>query len=119
MAFKLNSYEGQALLSVGLAGVGALAAVGVCLVLARNFSAEQFFVTYNPASMFLPVLGVAMLAGLAAGTVGFFVALNSAGQKRNSKSRLAWQGFFLNAFVLTVIVSAGIFFFFTRMAVGK
>jgi hypothetical protein len=119
VAFKLNSYEGQAVMSVALAGVGVLAAVGVCFIVFTRFDPSTFFVSYSPKSMFLPVLAVGLLAGLAAGTIGFFVALNSAGQKRNTKSKLAWQGFFLNALVLTVMLSVGIFFFFTRMAIGK
>ena len=79
MAFKLKTYEDQAKLSLGLGVLGALAVVGVIVLLWRRFDHITFYVTYNTTSVFLPVLGAGMLGGLIAGTVGFFVALNSAG----------------------------------------
>lgn len=116
MAFNLKSYEDQAKLSVGLAGLGGLAALGVIWLMARNFDRVAFFVNYNPRGMWLPVLGVGLLVGLGAGIVGFFVGLHSAGQRRNPRSALSWKGFFLNALIVIVMLSAGIFFFFTRNA---
>lgn len=112
-----KTYEDQAKLSVVLSVLGALATVGVIVLMLRNFDAGSFYVSYNPKTLWLPMVGVGILVGLSAGTVGFFVALNSAGQKRNKNSGLSWQGFFLNALVLTVILSACVFFFFTRNAI--
>ncbi len=117
MVLKLNTYEGQAWVSVILAAIGGLAVAAAIYLLYRNFDAESFFVNYGQKSRFLPVLGGVLLVGLAAGTAGFFVALNSAGRRRNKNSKLSWQGFFLNALVLTVMLSVGVFFFFTRNAI--
>jgi uncharacterized membrane protein len=71
-------------------------------------------VTYNPNGFWLPTLGVGILVALAAAAIGFFVALNSAGQRRNTRSALAWQAFFVNAVIITVVLSAALFFLFTR-----
>ncbi len=117
VAFNLKSYENQAKLSFWLGALGCLAMVGVAGILMRNYRAG-FYVAYSAKSLFLPVFALGMLTGLVAATVGFFVALNSAGQRRNTRSRLSWQAFFLNAFVLTVLLSLGVFFYFARSAQG-
>lgn len=118
MAFDLKSYENQAKLSVFLGFFSLAAAIGVVAMLGRNFSAEHFYVTYSSSGLWFPMLGAGMGLGLLAGAVGFFVGLNSAGQRRNNRSSLSWQGFFLNAGVITILMSAAIFFFFTRNNIG-
>jgi len=117
VAFNLRRYENQAKLSVILAAVGGAAAVGVAALLVLKFDREVFFVTYNANGLFLPVLGAGLVGGLAAATVGFFVALNSAGQRRNPRSALSWRGFFLNAAVIAVLLSATVFFYLTHNAI--
>jgi hypothetical protein len=116
VAFNLKSYENQAKLSVYLAVLGGLAALGVIGLMGRNFDRISFFVTYNPKGFWLPLVGTGLLLGLGAGTAGFFVGLHSAGQRRNPRSALSWKGFFLNALVIMIMLSAGIFFYFTRNA---
>ena len=118
MAFKLKTYEDQAKLSLYLGVLAALAAVTVVGLIARNFDRVTFYVTYDAKSAWLPILGAGMLGGLMAGTVGFFVALNSAGQRRNTRSKLSWQAFFLNAAVITMLLSTAAFFVFTRNAIS-
>ena len=117
MAFNLKSYENQAKLSVTLAVLGGIAALCVVALLARRFDRAAFFVTYNAEGVFLPVLAAGLLFAIAASTIGFFVALNSAGQRRNARSALSWKGFFLNALVITIVLAAALFFLFTRNAV--
>ena len=117
VALKLKTYEGQARASVIMAVLGGVAAVSVIYLLGKRFDTESFYVTYGQGSLFLPAFAGTLLFGLAAGATGFIVALNSAGRRRNTDSKLSWQGFFLNALVLTIILSAGVFFFFTRNAV--
>ncbi|MEW6252359.1 MAG: hypothetical protein AB1716_17105 [Planctomycetota bacterium] len=117
MTFKLSRYEDQAKLSFYLGLLGLAAVAGVMFLLFRNFDLTTFYVSYDPKRSFLPVLGAGMLVGLVAAGVGFFMSLNSAGQKRNTLSRLAWQAFFLNAIVITCLLSAGLFFMFTRYQV--
>ncbi len=114
MAFKVKTYEDQAKLSVWLAALGGLAILGVLFLMFRNFDPATFYVTYNPNGFWLPTLGVGLLVALAASMIGFFVALNSAGQRRNTRSVLSWQAFFLNAVIITVTLSAAAFFVFTR-----
>ena len=118
MALKLKTYEDQAKLSVALGALGVLAAAAMIALLVWKFDHVTFFVTYNSQGPFLPILGLGLLGGLAAGVTGFFVGLHSAGQRRNTRSALAWQGFFLNAIVLTLVISAAAFFFFTRNSVS-
>jgi hypothetical protein len=117
VASKLNTYENQAKLSVVLGLVGSAALLGVIVMMRKNFDAATFYITYNTASLWLPLLGSGLLVGLLAGAAGFFVALNSAGQRRNIQSSLAWKGFFLNAIVITGLLAASIFFYFTRNSV--
>lgn len=114
MAFKVKTYEDQAKLSVWLGALGGLAILGVLFLMFRNFDRATFYVTYNPSGFWLPTLGVGLLVALVASTIGFFVALNSAGQRRNTRSVLSWQAFFLNAAIITVTLSAAAFFVFTR-----
>ncbi len=114
MAFKLKQYENQAKLSVVLAAVGAAALVCVVALVARNFHGADLYITYNPEGLFLPILALGLLAGLAVSVAGFFIALNSAGQRRNSRSALSWKGFFLNAALIAVLLSVSVFFYFTR-----
>jgi hypothetical protein len=114
VALNLKSYEQQAKFSVVLAALSALAALGVIFLLLKNFKPAHFYVTYNPQGLWLPVLAAGLAFGLLVGAAGFFMALNSAGQRRNKLSRLAWQAFFLNALVITVMLCAAVFFYFTR-----
>ncbi len=114
MPSKLKTYEAQSKLSLGLAVLGGLAALGVLYLMRRNFDPAGFYVTYNPQASWLLVVGTGMFVALASSTIGFFVALNSAGQRRNTRSALAWQAFFLNALIITITLCAASFFFFTR-----
>ena len=114
MASKLKTYEAQSKLSFWLAVLGGLAALGVLTLMYRNFDRAAFYVTYNPHASWLMVFGAGLFVALASSTVGFFVALNSAGQRRNTRSALAWQAFFLNALIITITLCAAFFFLFTR-----
>ncbi len=114
MAFKLSRYEDQAKLSLYLGVLGMACVLVIAVLFQQRFDRVTFFVSFNPNRPFLPVVGAGLALGLAAGVIGFFVALNSAGQKRNTRSKLAWQSFFLNALVITLILCAAIFLFYTR-----
>ncbi|TWT44802.1 hypothetical protein RAS1_12200 [Phycisphaerae bacterium RAS1] len=116
MALNLKSYEGQARASVGLAIAGALFAVCGAYFIVSAFDRDLFAVVYDPKSKRLPAIGGCLLLSLAAGAAGFFLGLNGAGQKRNKQPQLSWTGFFLNAAVLTLALSAGVFFYFTKYA---
>jgi len=118
-ARKQFTFEQQARLSVILAAVGAVSWLGMVGLLLRNFTPQTFWVTYNPKSLYLPVLGLTLLVSLAASTAGFFIGLHSAGQRRNTRSGLSWLGFFLSAGMLTLTLCAALFFYFARNPVGE
>lgn len=118
MALKLRAYETQAKLSIGLAIGAAVSMFGTVFLLLRNFDATNFLIAYRSSSMYMPALGATILLSLGLATIGFFVGLNSAGQKRNKQSQLSWIGFFLNASVITLSLCCGVFFWFTRWAEG-
>lgn len=118
-ARKQFTFEQQARLSVILAAVGAVSWAGTVGLLLRNFTPQTFWVTYNPKSLYLPVLGLTLLVSLAASAAGFFIGLHSAGQRRNTRSGLSWLGFFLSAGLLTLSLCAALFFYFARNPVGK
>ena len=60
-----------------------------------------------------------LFVSLCAGVVGLFIGLNSAGQRRNTRSQLSWLGFFLNAGIIALAVCAVVFFYFARNPQAK
>ncbi len=110
-----NTLENQAKLSVILAVVGGVGALAAVVLLGKNFTdLSTFWVRYNPKGKWLPMLAACLFLALGAGGAGFFIGLNSAGERRNTRSRLAWIGFFASAGVLMLAVCAAIFFYFAR-----
>lgn len=119
MAAKLNQHEKFARYSVMLAVVGGLAALAAVYGVFSAFRPQNFEVIYSPRSLRFPaILGSIFIAG-AAGTAGFFLALSSAGQKRNKLVRMSWLGFFLNAGIVTVALCVFVFFWLAKESVGK
>ena len=114
MRRKLQTYESQATVSVILAGAAAVFVMGAAFCALYKFDWKVFMLSYNSGGMRLPVLGGSLFLALAASVVGFFVAFNSAGQRRNKKSRLSWIGFFANAALIALALMIGFFFLFTR-----
>jgi asparagine N-glycosylation enzyme membrane subunit Stt3 len=109
------TYENQAKLSVGLGGLGGLAILGVLALIAKNFHRELPAIIYNPEGKWILVFGLGMLGALVTSAAGLLVGLNSAGQKRNTQTRLSWIGFFVNAGLLTLALIAGLAFYLMRM----
>jgi len=112
---KRNPYETQAKLSLALAVIGGLSGLMlVYCVFFRYFSFEPLAARYVEGSpRFYVIIGCAVL-GLAAGWIGFFVALNCVGQRRNPLSNLAWTAFFLNAAVALITMCTLVVFWFAR-----
>jgi hypothetical protein len=108
------TFEVQARISVALALLGGLAALSAITLLVLKFKADTRMVVYNARGPFMLLFGAALLAALLAGGVGLLIGLNSAGQKRNTRSQLSWTGFFVSAAVITLSLCAGLFFYFTR-----
>jgi hypothetical protein len=113
---KLSSYEGQALLSLALAGVGALCVIAAAVFIFGAFHTDSFLTIYKQgSSRFFGIVLSLAIAGFS-GALGFILGLNSAGQRRNTASTRSWQGFFANALVVTLSISLLIFFYFTAQA---
>ncbi len=119
MAVKRNEYETQAKLSLWCGMIAAVLLIVAVVLLGRNFHPEQFWIAYNPRGKWFLALGGTIALALVSGAAGLFLGFNSAGQKRNTLSALSWRGFFINAAVVALTLSAGVFFFFTKYAISK
>ena len=118
MKRNLKSFESQATISVILAGLAALGAVAAIYCVLSGFDWKVFMLTYNRQGIRLYAVGGALFIALAASVVGFCVGFNSAGQRRNKKSRLSWIGFFANAALIALTLMVAVFFLFTRNPVS-
>lgn len=116
MKRKFKSYESQAQLSVILGVIGGACTLVAAGAVFQRFDLQSFWVRYSKESILLPAVIGTLLFALAASTIGFFVGLHSAGQRRNKRSRLSWTGFFLNAGVITLALSTGVFFWIAKYA---
>lgn len=114
MAFNLKKLENQAVLSVILAIVGGVCAVGGIGIILWKFKWQQFMLPFRASGMLQPAVLGSLALSIGIGIAGFGVGFNSAGEKRNSKSRLSWIGFFLNAGVLALALIAAVFFMIVR-----
>jgi hypothetical protein len=112
----MNPHELQAKVGTLLAAVGTLSAALLVVSVLWNFQIEggEVAAVYLAGGRrFYVILGSTFL-GLATGGIGFFVSLNSAGQKRNPLSQLAWAAFFLNAAVVLVTMCAFVVFWIAK-----
>lgn len=114
----LHNYETQATLSVLMAVLAALAAGGAAAVIAMKFDWQDFILVYNRDGLLLLALGGALFVALAASVTGFCVGLNSAGQRRNARSRMSWMGFFVNAALIALTLMIAFLFLFTRQPIA-
>lgn len=118
MATKLNDYEKQALASVALAAVAAVAMIVQAALILPKFNFADFEYAYSSKTLRQPIiLGMTALAGIAA-IAGILMGLNSAGQNRNKKQQMSWIGFFGNALVITITVVVFIMFWFAKEDIG-
>ncbi len=112
-SFNLRKFETQARLSVVLGVVSILAGLAGGAAVAEGFDWQAFWLTYNPRGMRILAIGGALVLALTASAVGFGVGFNSAGQKRNTQSRLSWVGFFLNAAAIALALIVSVFVYVT------
>ncbi len=111
---KTNPHELQAKWSLLLAVAAGLSTLVLIAGVFRHFSFSDFAAYYVEKSPRFYGMIAATLFSLAASSIGFFVALNSAGQKRNELSGLAWKTFFAHALIIGVTIGVIIVFFFAR-----
>jgi hypothetical protein len=111
---RANPHETQAKFSLWLAAIGGLSCLALMVLAFRRFEWGEFAVQYREGSWrYYAIFGAAFVSA-AASAIGFFIALNSAGQKRNELSGLAWKTFFVNAVVLTLTLCVLVLFWFAR-----
>lgn len=115
---KKNPYETQAKLGLLLAVIGGLCALTLTACVFRHFDFQEFAALYVGGSPRFFLILASFLVGGIAGAIGFFVSLNSAGQRRNRLSSLAWITFFANSAVILVTLCVFVIFVFAREKVG-
>ena len=111
---KTNPHELQAKWSLLLAIAAGLSTLVLILGVFRHFSFADFEAKYVKNSLRFYGIIATTLFSLGASGIGFFVALNSAGQKRNPLSGLAWKTFFMHALIITVTLCIFLVFFFAK-----
>lgn len=116
---RTNPHEQQAKWSLYLAIAAGLSTLLLIVGVFRRFSFEEFAAFHAKGSLRFYGIFATTLFSLAASGIGFFVALNSAGQKRNALSGLAWKTFFAHALIVFVTLCVFIIFFFAREEVVR
>jgi hypothetical protein len=115
----LDSFESQANLSVLLAAVGTVATLTVVVMILAVFDPQNFWIPMRAGGpRYYAILGASGLA-MISGAIGFLLAFNSAGQKRNTRSSLSWMGFFLNSAVITIAACVFVFFWFFKFLLTR
>ena len=91
--------------------------LGLCaliFLLQHRYNSEMKQFIYGSATKYAPAVylttAVTMLLAAAAAGIGG----NSAGQKRNDKTRLSWAAFFIGAVVLSVTIIAFAMFYVNK-----
>ena len=109
-----SPYEARTKLSLILAVIGGLSMLVLLAGVFHRYDFNEFAAPYKKNSIrFFGIIGAFLLACLSGGA-GFFLSLNAAGQKRNTKSALAWRTFFMHAVIITISLCVMILFYFTR-----
>ncbi|MBU0617743.1 MAG: hypothetical protein KKI02_08500 [Planctomycetes bacterium] len=111
---KTNPHELQAKWSLLLAIAAGLSTLLLILGVLRHFSFADFAAYYVKNSLRFYGIIATTLFSLTASGIGFFLALNSAGQRRNTLSGLAWKVFFIHALIITVTACVFIAFFWAK-----
>lgn len=115
---RRNPHETQAKLATLMAAIGALCVLVLIVGVFHRFDFGEFTVLYKAGSLrYYGILGATLL-GVGTGAIGFFVGLNSAGQQRNSLSKLAWFAFFSSAGVILMTLCLFVVFWFAKESVG-
>ena len=98
---KLRRFDVQARVACVLALVSVLPCAAAVVLLMRNYHHELGQIVYSAESSFVLVFFGCTLVSLVPASIGFFLGLSSAGQRRNDKPKRSWIGFFLGGLVTT------------------
>ena len=116
---KANPYETQAKLSLLLAVIAALSAVAlIACVFFRHFDFHEFTVYYVSGNLRHIVILGSTAIGLVASGIGWLVAFNAAGQKRNPLSGLAWKMFFVHSALIVLMFGTFVVFWLAKERIG-
>jgi len=99
---QLKRFDVQANVAATLSLLSVVPFLGAVALAIRNFDGHLVQITYGSGSRFVPMLIAGILLSMAPGFVGFVLGWNSAGQRRNDKSKRSWIGFFVGGLVLTL-----------------
>ena len=99
---KLRRYDVQATWAILCAAAATAPFLAGAYLAASRFDGVLGQIRYGASGKFVPAfLGCVALSGLLA-CLGFVLGWNSAGQRRNDKSRRSWTGFFLGGLIATL-----------------
>lgn len=103
--FSLRRPDSQATFSVILSLCSLFFVIGLAVLVFKNFTPQDnYIIWYSRKTMRMPaILACTAIAALLA-IFGLGFGFNSAGQRRNEKSKQSWLGFFLGAFAFTLAV---------------
>ena len=111
---RANPHETQAKVSLLLAAVGGLSALALIVFVLRNFDWQNFAAIYTVGHWRYYAILIATFVAGASGAIGWFVAFNSAGQRRNKLSKVAWMTFFVHSAIILVTLCVFILFWFNK-----
>jgi hypothetical protein len=100
--------------SLLLAIIGGLSTLALIGFVFRNFDWASFAAIYVDGHWRYYAILIATFVAGATGAIGWFVALNSAGQKRNNLSKLAWTTFMVHSAIILLTLCVFIIFWFAR-----
>lgn len=113
MARRRNRYESMTRISLVLAGLGGVMLLAAAAALFQRFNWREFEIVLEwGGRRFLLILGASGVA-IMASAVGFFTALGSI-HRLNTRQKLAWLSFAVNAALLALSLSEFLFFWFTK-----
>lgn len=102
MAFRnLRRHDVQASYSLLLAVASIIPCLAGAYLCVRNYQDELGRIVYGAEGRFIPAFIGSLLAAMLLSSVAFSLGWNSAGQRRNDKSRHSWIGFFVGGAILT------------------
>jgi len=111
---NLRRYDTQAKLSIAIAIASFLSFCALVYLLQYRYNSEMRQFIYVGTTKYAPAVylatAITMLLAAAAACIGG----NSAGQKRNDKTRLSWAAFFIGAVILSVTIIAFAMFYMNR-----
>ncbi len=115
--FSLRRYEDQAKASLVFGIVGCLSLLAQILLVFRHVDTNTWSVMYgNMNRKYLILLATAV--SLFLGAIALGLGFNSAGQRRNEKTKLSWLGFFLGAGAVCLAIIVACFFQFRSEYMG-